>query len=149
DWHQSRQWLSSAKLLRSAAPTLRALARPAPLPCKPASPTPDETSNADSEPSSTVDTTRYTSDVKRGATLIAFGLAGIIAAGIWYWASRPNGRDVRTAEILGRTPPEAAVAGPIVLAIAAAFTVLCGVIIYATQPAPRPVATDSNYGGRL
>lgn len=87
--------------------------------------------------------------MKRGVTLIVFGLAGILTAGIWYWASRPDGSDVRTAEILGRTPPEAVIAGPIVLAIAAAFTVLCGVILYATQPAPRPVATDSNYGGRL
>lgn len=68
--------------------------------------------------------------------LIASGLMAMAGAAGWWLLSRPSGREVRTAELtctmLERADcaiPQAAVAGPVVLAVVGGFAVLIGVLL--------------------
>jgi ABC-type phosphate transport system permease subunit len=78
----------------------------------------------------------------RGVPLIVLGVLAVLAAPVWRWLEQPTQMAVRTAELLGRTAPEAPTVGPIILAIVGAFLILLGVILHtapvnAQQP-PRP-----------
>jgi hypothetical protein len=72
----------------------------------------------------------------RGVPLIVIGILAVVAAGLWRVLDKPTQTAVRTAEILGRTIPEAPTVGPIILAAGGAFLILLGVILHA---APQPV----------
>lgn len=73
--------------------------------------------------------------------LIVAGVSAIVVAGLWFWLSAPPPGDVRLARIACNmrdradcVVPAREIAGPIVLAIAGAFLVLIGTIVYSSRP---------------